>query len=136
MSGVIFTTSAACIVVIFFRFGEERRLMMIADVIRNATSEHEIYFLLTAYVEAVRFCDKLNDMSEHMASLPLGGVDDVRTRFNKLVAGLDAASKRLDDKACETIREALHIFGAALHRLGSLNAHRHILLENVGEQAA
>ena len=110
--------------------------MMIADVLRNATTEHEIYFLLTAYVEAVRFCDKLNDVPEHMASLPLAGIDDVRSRFKKLVPELDAASKRLDHKACETIREALHIFGAALHRLGSLNADRHRPLENVGAQAA
>jgi hypothetical protein len=102
--------------------------MMIADVIRNATTEHEIYFLLTAYLEAVRFCDKLNDVPEHMASLPLAGIDDVRIRFNNLVAELDAASKRLDHKACETIREALHIFGAARHRLGSLNADRRLPL--------
>src|SRR5258706_16025479 len=94
--------------------------MMIADVIRSAATEHEIYFLLTAYVEAVRFFDKLNDVPEHMASLPLAGVDDVKSRFNKIFAGLDAASKRLDHKACETIREALHIFGAALHRLPGL----------------
>jgi len=104
---------------------------MIADVIRSAATEHEIYFLLTAYVEAVRFCDKLNDVPEHMASLPLAGIDDVKSRFNKLVAELDAASKRLDHKACETIREALHIFGAALHRLASLNADKHRALDNV-----
>lgn len=109
--------------------------MMIADVIRNAATEHEIYFLLTAYVEAVRFCDTLNGLPERMTSLPLAGIDDVRSRFNKLVAELDAASKRLDHKACETIREALHIFGAALHRLGSLNAERRRPLENVGAQA-
>ena len=110
--------------------------MMIADVIRNSTSEHEIYFFLSAYLEAVRYCDKLNNVPEHVTSLPLAGIDDMRSRFKKLVAELDTASKRLDHKACETIRELLHIFGAALHRLGSLNADGHRALGSVGVHAA
>lgn len=110
--------------------------MMIADAIRNAASEHEIYFFLTAYLEAVRYCDKLNNAPEHMTSLPLAGIDDVRSRFKKLAAELDTASKSLDHKACETIRGVLHIFGAALHRLDSLNAHRHRAHGSVGVHAA
>ena len=90
---------------------------------------------MTAYLEAVRYCDKLNNAPEHMTRLPLAGIDDVRSRFKKLVAELDTTSKRLDHKACETIREVLHIFGAALHRLGSLNADRHRALGSVGAHA-
>ena len=107
---------------------------MIADVIRNASTEHEIYFLLTTYVEAVRSCDQVHGMPEHITRLPLAGIDDVRSRFRKLVSELDTASKRLDHKACETIRDALHVFAAALHRLSSLNAERYRPLRAIGRE--
>lgn len=32
--------------------------MLIFDVIREAVSKHEIYFLLTVYVEAVRYTSR------------------------------------------------------------------------------
>ena len=98
---------------------------MIADVIRNTNTEHEIYFLLTSYVEAVRFCDKLHCMSDHITRLPLTGMADVSTRFEKLMIELDAASKRLDDNSCVVIREAVHIFSSALNRLQMLDEQRY-----------
>jgi hypothetical protein len=97
---------------------------MIADVIRNASTEHEIYFLLTAYVEAARFCDKLHCLSEHITRLPLNGVTDISNRFEKLMIELDVASKRLDDNACVVIREAVHIFSSALNRLQLIDEQR------------
>ena len=98
---------------------------MITEVIREAETEHEVYFLLTAYVEAVRFGDKLNCLSESMTSLPLTGIDDVSERFDKLIGELDVASRRLDDKTCEVIKEALYIFGAGLNHLRSLEGEKH-----------
>ena len=92
---------------------------MIIGIIREANTEHDIYFLLTSYIEAVRFGDKLNFLPECLTRLPLTGLDDVRGRSAKLVAELDAASKRLDYKTCMVIKEALEIFGAALTRLES-----------------
>lgn len=94
---------------------------MVADIIRNANTEHEIYFLLASYIEAVRFCDKLHCMSERITRLPLNGVADVRERFEQLIIELDAASRRLDDKSCTVIREGMHILGSALNRLGVLD---------------
>ena len=94
---------------------------MFADIIRNANTEHEIYFLLTSYIEAVRFCDKLHCMSEDITRLPLSGIADVRERFEQLMIELDAASKRLDDNSCTAIREAVHILGAALNRFSLLD---------------
>jgi hypothetical protein len=93
--------------------------MMISDVIRNAESEYVIYFLLDAYIETVQFSAKL---PERLTNLPIIGLNDVRTRFQQLVIELEKASKQLDDKACPVIKEALHIFGAALSRLRSLDA--------------
>ena len=94
---------------------------MFADIIRNANTEHEIYFLLTSYVEAVRFCDKPHCVSEHIIRLPLNGAADVGERFRQLMIELDAASKRLDDDSCTVIREAVHILGSALNRLSVLD---------------
>jgi hypothetical protein len=93
---------------------------MFVDVIREAKNEHEIYFLLTSYVEAVRFGDKLNLVPECAKTLPLAGIDHVRHQSQQLIVELDKASKSLNDNACVVIKEALHLFGAALARLESL----------------
>ena len=95
--------------------------MMIVDVIRKASTEHEIYFLLTSYVEAVRFGDKAKCLSEHQIRLPFHGINDVRERFGALRAELNFASKRLDAKACMHIKEALEIFSTAFDRLAMLD---------------
>jgi hypothetical protein len=91
--------------------------MMITNFIREANTEHEIYFMLTAFIEAMRFSDKLNLLSEHLTSLPVTGMDDVRGRSAKLIAELDGASQRLDDRACMVVKQALVVFGTALTRL-------------------
>lgn len=98
---------------------------MIADVIRKAETEHEVFVLLTAYIEAVRFCDKLHYLPDDITRLPLDGAMDVRTRFEQLILELDAASRRLDDRSCLVIREAVHIFGTALSRFELLDAPRY-----------
>ena len=98
---------------------------MFADTIRNSNTEHEIYFLLTSYLEAVRFCDKLNCcFPERITQLPLNGMADVRERFRYLMIELDAASKRLDDNSCTVIREGVHVLGAGLNRLRMLDEQR------------
>lgn len=93
---------------------------MFIDIIRQAESEHEIYFLLTAYLEAVQFSDKLKLLPDSMERLPLASIDSVRERFRKLIVELDKASKELNDNACAVIKEAMCIFNAALNRLESL----------------
>ena len=91
--------------------------MKIADVIRSANSEHEIYFLLTAYIRTMPFYDKLSRMPEPITRLPLNGIPDVRLRFGKLMVELDTASKQLDDTSCSSIKGAVHVFGTSLDRL-------------------
>jgi hypothetical protein len=90
--------------------------VLITNALRDATSEHEIYFLLTAYVEAVCYCDKLNMLPPAMKDLPVSGASDEVARMEALRAGLGATPREERD----VIREALDIFGAALLRLGSL----------------
>lgn len=47
--------------------------MMLVDVIHQADTEHEINFLLTAYVESLRWGDQISLLSERITTLPLGG---------------------------------------------------------------
>jgi hypothetical protein len=94
--------------------------MMIADVIRHANSEREIYSLLIAYIEAMQFGDKTTFISSSTTMLPLAGKEDLQMRFNQLFLDLDSASKSLDDQACMAMKEALHVFGNALQQLRQL----------------
>ena len=93
---------------------------MFTDVIRTAENEHEIFFLLTSYAEAVRYDRPIQPLPEAITRLPMRGVSDVWERFDQLVPELDAASKRLDDKAVALIKQALHTYGTALGRLQAL----------------
>ncbi len=95
---------------------------MFADIIRSASNEHEVYFLLTSYLESVRFCDRLHcGVSDRVTHLPLDGIADVNERFKLLLIELDAASKRLDDNTCAVIREGMHVLSSALNRLSVLD---------------
>jgi len=94
---------------------------MFTDVIRTAETEHEIFFLLTSYAEAVRYDRPIQPLPEAITRLPVRGVADVWERFDQLVPELDAASKRLDDKAVALIKQALHTYGTALGRLQVLD---------------
>jgi hypothetical protein len=98
--------------------------MKVADVIRESSSSHVIYFLLNSYVGVARDCEKLNCLPDKIGALPLTGKEDVRLRFEILMLELDAASKRRDDKKCVDVKEALAVFGTALYRLRSIDAKR------------
>jgi hypothetical protein len=91
--------------------------MTINDVIREAKSEHEIYFLVTAYVEAVRYCDPLSFLPAQARDLPLKGVDDVRTRIDGLWAELARARQAGSPSRATVIEETTDVLGAALSRL-------------------
>ena len=94
--------------------------MNLGNVILDADSEHEIYFLLTSYVEALRYCRQLDCMPGPVARLPLAGLDDVRVRFSQLAVALADLSHPLDQRARVALTEAACVFGAALHRLSAL----------------
>ena len=107
--------------------------MIIANIIRELHTEHEIYFFLTAYIEAVRYCDKLAFLPAQMSDLPLQGKEDLQARFDQLIIELDKASRRLDDKACVVIKEALAVLGTALTCLRLLHSKRRWTPPGVGK---
>ena len=92
--------------------------MTINDVIREAKSEHEVYFLLTAYVEAVRYVDRMSSLPASVRDLPLNGVDDVKARFDGLRAELgQTPGGRPDTRSLAIVKESAGILGDALARL-------------------
>jgi hypothetical protein len=92
------------------------KAMPILDVICEADSEHEIYFLLTAYAEAVRYCDKLGTLPERITGLPFTGIDDLKQRLEEMRASFADTVERNHEVA----REAIEIFCAAIERLDTL----------------
>lgn len=94
--------------------------MMIIDAISKASTEHEIYFLLTSYIEAVRYCDKLCHLPEPMRALPFRGTDDLKARVEALMFRFGEPCGMPDDRNFPIIKESLDIFGVALDRLCSL----------------
>lgn len=96
--------------------------MKITDAISNASTLEEIFALLTCYLDALRCGENPDKLTEALTELPLAGADDVRQRTRKLITELDAASRKLDDRTCLIIKEALAIFLAAIHRLDSRGA--------------
>ena len=91
--------------------------MMITDVIAEARTEHEIYFLLTAYLESVRFGDKFGLLPEHVTKLPVSGLADVKRRFDDLRMERDQALFQSNDRSRMFISEALSVVGTARDRL-------------------
>ena len=94
--------------------------MVLTDVMRHAETEYVILFLLSAYINSTAQWGGLQNPTAPLGTLPLAGRDDAKSRFIKLMFELDAASKRLDHDACAAIKEALSVFGIAVHRLQSL----------------
>ena len=88
----------------------------IYDVIREATSEHEVYFLLTSYVEAVRHGDMLSCLPDQVRELPVNGLDDVRARVDGLRAELGQSLPR-NTRSRVIVTESTEIFSEALNRL-------------------
>jgi hypothetical protein len=92
--------------------------MLVVDVMRRLNSEHEIRFLLSAYLETLQFYGPEKYLPPGVALLPLKDADDIEARFNNLLG------EELNDLArtsCGTrgaiAREVTEIFGAACARM-------------------
>jgi hypothetical protein len=94
--------------------------MLITDVIREADNAHEIHFLLTAYVEAVRYCDPLRRLPGFITKLPFSGLADVLARAERLQAILESPAGA-EPAIQSMLAEALGILAAAGKRLESLS---------------
>jgi len=100
---------------------ERSKSMLIHEAIREANTRHEVFFLLTAYVEAVGYCDKGNLLPWQVRELPLAGIEDVKARIYGLHLRARGMMPGYDDEiARRSIDEALDVYTTALRRLASL----------------
>ena len=86
---------------------------MISDAIRSADSEQTICFLLSEYVETLRLSGNL---PEHLTALPIVGLRDIKSRFDKLLAEMETRI-RLPGMSAYEVVEALSVFDIAINRL-------------------
>ena len=104
--------------------------MMLTDAIRDASTVHEICFLLTCYVEAARYCDQLGRLPDEMRGLPINGMEDLSVRIGKLKTVFGASTEELADRDRVIVKESLDIFCCALNRLKYLaEAEREMLAQ-------
>lgn len=92
--------------------------MHVNDVICRLKTEHEVHFLLTAYVETLQFCGATTWLPPGVAALPLQGFEDIEARFNALLdtecCGSECAQR---DRQKSIASEVTEIFGVAVARL-------------------
>ena len=91
--------------------------MMLHDAIRKASTEHTVYFLVTAYLDTLQFSRKL---PEHLTVLPIADLEDLESRFAKLVAEFEAELRMPDSHKFFVLVEAVGIFDLAAMRVCQL----------------
>ena len=90
--------------------------MLIVDVMRRLNTEHEVAFLLTAYIETLPFYDAAKHLPRGVTELPLKDADDIESRFNELLVFAHSHCGTQNAMA----REATEIFSVAFTRLQTL----------------
>jgi hypothetical protein len=91
--------------------------MMLHDAIRKASTEHTVYFLVTAYLDTLQFSRKL---PEHLTVLPIADLADLESRFAILVAEFEAELRMPDSHKFFVLVEAVGIFDLAAIRVCQL----------------
>jgi hypothetical protein len=95
--------------------------MMLIDVLRHLKTEHQVSFLLVAYIENLQSRQLEAQLPPGVAALPLDDARDIESRFAELIgAGLCDLARAHCDTRTAIAREATEIFGAAVTRLHAL----------------
>ena len=86
--------------------------MMILDAISHATTEHAVYFLVSAYIESFQYCHGQEKVPGDVMTLPIHGEADLQERLRAL-----HATARLPAHAALPVWEATAVLSSALKRL-------------------
>ena len=92
--------------------------MMILDAIDTASSEHAVFFLVTAYIESLHHFHRGLGIPEEVVKLPITGVSDLEERLDCLHHKVDVPPEAVVP-ACE-VRAVL---ATAVQRLALEAAH-------------
>jgi hypothetical protein len=94
--------------------------MIIIDALKLASSEHVVYFLLTAYVETVEHRGLASRaLPKEAKRMPVRDADDIMRRLRVLQAKRPAANARREAKMIDDVVAA---FSAAAEKLRALGA--------------
>lgn len=93
--------------------------MNVHDAMAQARTTHEVFFLLTAYIEHLGHSDMARTLPVHLTTLPLSGTQDVRRRADVLDMVIAMYFQRPRSEA-GVVEEARRLFRIALHRLSAL----------------
>lgn len=93
--------------------------LIITDAIKHAQTKHVVYFLLTAYVEAVDHIDRKRGLPKPVKRLPIAGRGDVNERLGVLRDVLTTPVVRPSDDT-PMLKEAADVFSVASEQLETL----------------
>ena len=88
--------------------------MMISDAISSASSEHAVYFLVTAFIESLRHFPLV--LPERATVLPVTGVEDLTRRLEAL-----SRNTSVSPESRVAASEACAVLLCALVRLSELS---------------
>ena len=97
--------------------------MTITDAVKQANTEHVVYFLLMAYVEALGYTGR-SSVPAPVKRLPIVTRTDVNERLHVLREALASPASSGPD-ARPVIEEAADLFSAASEQLNTLNRPEH-----------
>jgi hypothetical protein len=89
--------------------------MTILDAIESASTEHAVYFLVTAYIESLRHFERGCGVPQRAIALPVAGFNDLAARLEMLRSSAGIAPH--SDVANS---EATAVLAAAVARLTTL----------------
>ncbi len=95
--------------------------MRLCEAINEATSQDAVFFLTSAYIEALQHSDCARALPAHLTSLPLDGMGDLKRRRD-VIQVLIAMYYPEQDGSDSVLGEAQEVFEIALRRLRALNA--------------
>ncbi|MGZ8267932.1 MAG: hypothetical protein ACXW20_10240 [Burkholderiales bacterium] len=104
--------------------------MMIADAIDSATTEHAVYFLVTAYIESLHHFHRSLGIPERVIELPIAGAEDLAERLAALRHNINVPLEGVVGAS-----EADAILARALARLRELSLAHEGPCEEGGERA-
>ena len=88
--------------------------MMIVDAISSASSEHAVFFLVTAYIESLQQYQQSLGIPDSVVSLPLSGVHDLEARLLALRHNINVPLE-----AVVSASEVSAVLATAVERLGA-----------------
>src|SRR4051812_27600074 len=89
--------------------------MMIVDAIRSASSQHAVYFLVTAYVESLRQYECSSRVPPEALDLPIGDRAELERRLDMLRIDTTVALESI-----VAVSELVAVLTSAVERLDAL----------------